>query len=222
LAAPIAHRLQDSQGPRSLLFPHVLGGRSGARSHVCCFADLVYPIHALSWFAKLVGERAALNTAAGCAERLCSLQGAQGQWWWHYDYRTGEVIERYPVYAIHQDAMGPMALFALGRAGGPNFGRSIAKGMDWLTSAPELQGGSLIDEATGVIWRKVARREPGKLSRYLNAAASRVSPRLRVPGLDLLCPPGVIDYEDRPYHLGWLLYAWSSDITHTVADGSAA
>jgi hypothetical protein len=26
--------------------------------------------------------------------------------------------------------------------------------------------------------------------------------------LDRVCPPGVIDYECRPYELGWLLYAW--------------
>jgi hypothetical protein len=46
------------------------------------------------------------------------------------------------------------------------------------------------------------------LSRYLQAGASRLSPALRVPGLDLLFPPRAIDYEDRPYHLGWVLYAW--------------
>ena len=75
---------------------------------------------------------------------------------------------------------------------------------------PELEGGSLIDDGAGLIWRKVARREPGKLSALLQAAASRLHPRLRVPGLDLLFPPA-IDYEDRPYHLGWVLHAFPAE-----------
>jgi hypothetical protein len=74
--------------------------------------------------------------------------------------------------------------------------------------APELGGGSLIDESAGLIWRKVARREPPKLSRFAQAAASRLHPALRAPGLDTLFPPCAVDYEDRPYHLGWLLHAW--------------
>jgi hypothetical protein len=209
LAEPLAHRLQSAQHARSLLFPHTLGETSASGRHVSCYADLVYPIQALSKFALMTGNHAALNAAARCAERLCELQGNSGQWWWHYDYRTGQIIERYPVYAIHQDAMGPMALFALRQAGGPNFADAVAAGMDWLVSAPELDGGSLIDKDTGVIWRKVARREPRKLARYLNAAASRLSPSLRAPGLDVLLPAGAIDFEDRPYHLGWLLFAWS-------------
>ena len=87
---------------------------------------------------------------------------------------------------------------------------------NWLAASPELAGGSLIDEGRGVIWRKVARREPGKLSRYLNAGASRVYAPLRVPGLDGLFPARSIDFEDRPYHLGWMLYAWSPRLGDTT------
>src|SRR5205814_8671953 len=85
---------------------------------------------------------------------------------------------------------------------------AVAKGLRWLWTSPELGGASLVDDGAGVIWRKVARREPAKLSRYVQAAASRISPTLRAPSI---FPPGAIDYEDRPYHLGWLLYAWPAD-----------
>jgi hypothetical protein len=54
----------------------------------------------------------------------------------------------------------------------------------------------------------VARKEPNKLSRYMQAAASSVHPSLRAPGLDTIFPPETIDFEDRPYHLGWVLYSW--------------
>jgi len=205
----IAGRLMGSFGKKSGIFPHLLGGKSGgARSHVSCFADMVYPIQALSHYHRVAGNSEALDVAARCAERICCLQGDAGQWWWHYDYRTGEVIERYPVYAIHQDAMGPMALFALKDAKGPYFEKELRLGMEWLERSPELEGNSLVDPEADIVWRKVARREPGKTSRFLQAAASRIHPALRVPGLDKLFPPLSVDYEDRPYHLGWLLHAW--------------
>ena len=206
----LAQRLIGHYHPHSGLFAH--GGPVAARgmgAHVSCFADLIYPIHALALHARLSGDRKALDVATHCARELHRLQGPAGQWWWHYDRRTGGVIERYPVYAVHQDAMAPMAFFELEAAGGPSLREDTVKGLQWIERAPELAGRSLMDENAGLIWRKVARREPGKLARYVQAAASRVHPALRVPGLDLLIPPRVIDYEDRPYHLGWLLHAWA-------------
>lgn len=205
----MARRLIRSFERESGVFPHRLGGRDGGfRPHVTCFADMVYPIHALSWYHRVTGDRDALETAKRCAHQICQCQGNGGQWWWHYDRRTGEVIEGYPVYAIHQDAMAPMALFALQDAGGGDFTAEIRRGLAWLVRSPELEGGSLVDSEADLVWRKVARREPGKLTRYLQAMASRVHPVLRLPGVDRLFPPVSVDYEDRPYHLGWLLHAW--------------
>jgi hypothetical protein len=203
----IARRLLAAQGAVSTLFPHVLDGR-GLRAHVSCFADLVYPVHALSHYARATGDRTALDAAARCARHFCDVMGPAGQWWWHYDWRTGDVVEGYPVYAVHQDAMAPMALHAVEDAGGPAFTREVARGMEWLQSSPELQGGTLVDDAAGLIWRKVARREPSKLARKVQAVASAVHPSLRVPGLDAVLTPGAVDFEDRPYHLGWLFYAF--------------
>ena len=207
LRRTLAGRLVRS-AERAGVFPHVVDGRRGARGHVSCFADFVYPIQALAAYHRLTGDAPSLAAALKAAELICRLQGRAGQWWWHYDVRTGEIVEPYPVYAVHQDAMAPMALHALRDASGRDFGEAIELGLRWLESCPELRGGSLIDEAAGLIWRKVARNEPGKLARYLQAAASRVHPRLRVPALDRVLPPRAIDYEDRPYHLGWVLYTW--------------
>jgi hypothetical protein len=205
----LARRLIAAFDPRSGMFPHGLGGRStGFRGHVSCFADLVYPVHALARYAELFSDAEARDVALRCATVICARQGPDGQWWWHYDRRTGNIVERYPVYTVHQDAMAPMALFAVERAAAIDLRSPIARGLGWLAHAPELGGGSLIDEGADLIWRKVARREPRKLSRYAQATASCLHPALRVPGLDTLFPPCVVDYEDRPYHLGWLLHAW--------------
>jgi len=106
--------------------------------------------------------------------------------------------------------MAPMALLALEEAGGGSRRAEIERGLEWLRCAPELRGGTLVDEEARVIWRKVARRELGKTARYLQAMASRLHPAFRVPGLDLLFPPEAVDFEDRPYHVGWLLHAWNA------------
>jgi hypothetical protein len=205
----LARRLTTAAGPGT--FPHVLGVSGGLRGHVCCFADLVYPIQALSLYASRKGDAAAREAARRAADLVCARQGSAGQWWWHYDFRTGEVVEGYPVYAVHQDAMAPMALFAAAAATGSSYDAPIRRGLEWLASCPELEGGSLIDDKADLIWRKVARREPGKLTRSAQALASRTHPRLRWPGMDALFPPGAIDDEDRPYHLGWLLFAFRAE-----------
>lgn len=211
LAEALARRLLASFQPQTGLFPHWPADvrASWMRGHVACFADLVYPIQALSHYYRAVQDPSALDAARACARQMCALQGPQGQWWWHYDVRTGRVIEKYPVYAVHQDAMGPMALYALQAASGDAYPQAIARSVDWLMQSPELNG-SLVDRAAKVIWRKVARREPGKLSRSLQAMASRVHPGLRFPGAGVLFPPTAIDSESRPYHMGWVLYAWSA------------
>ncbi len=202
----VAKRLAASQNGG--VFPHLIGGREGLRAHVACFADLVYPTQALAHHHRLTKDNRSLAAASACGDYMCETQGPAGQWWWHHDHRTGKVIEGYPVYAVHQDAMAPMALFDLQEVTGKDYGPWIRRGLGWLARSPELDGGSLVDAKADIIWRKVARREPNKLARSLQAVASGVHPSLRVPGLDALFPPVTIDREDRPYHLGWLLYAF--------------
>jgi hypothetical protein len=104
--------------------------------------------------------------------------------------------------------MAPLALTALADASGRSFEAPVLRGLSWLESAPELGGRSLIDRPADLVWRKVARHEPRKLARTLQAGVSRLHPRFRLPGLDAVLPPGAVDYEDRPYHLGWVLHAW--------------
>ncbi len=209
LARAIARRLLASLGEGSALFPHWPDGAqvSRLRGHVSCFADVVYPIQALSHYHQATGDAEAIEAARRCAGQMCELQGPDGQWWWHYDVRTGRVVEQFPVYAVHQDAMAPMALFALEEACGVQHRGAIERGIHWLIDPPGMSG-SLIDRRADVIWRKVARHEPAKLVRGVQAAASRLHPSLRVPGVNLVLPPGRVDYESRPNHKGWIHHAW--------------
>lgn len=205
-----ARRLSEAQSP-SGLFPHMLPRSAGKpfRAHVGCFADQVYPIQSLARFSAVWQDEAALAAANACAAQICKLQGSNGQWWWHYDTRTGGVVEGYPVYSVHQHAMAPMALFDLLEAGGSDFRPAIARGLNWLYAQREAKG-ELICEEHGLVWRKVGRREPRKAVRSMAAFATSLNPGIRMSLLEHLFPPTRIDYECRPYELGWLLYAWRS------------
>lgn len=222
LTALAAKRLMSGLSPAGL-FPHMLPASVSGRlrAHIGCFADQVYPIQALSRLHVARGDVSALSAAEACAERICALQGAAGQWWWHYDTRDGSVVEGYPVYSVHQHAMAPMALLDLREAGGFDHSGAIAKGLRWLDRHPEVAVPLVVPEK-GVIWRKVARREPRKAVRAISAVTTAFVPGLHMPAVDVLFPPNQVDFECRPYELGWLLYAWlSGEVVTSLAPGSA-
>jgi hypothetical protein len=176
--------------------PGIIRGRIGS------FADQVYPIYALCKFGKAYENSEALTIAKDSGEAICRLQGPYGQWWWHYDAISGQVIGRYPVYSVHQDGMGPMALFALGEATGECFEFYIYKGLDWISGANELRE-NLVDYTRGVIWRSFYRT---KAKMYLEEVLSLA--RLN-DGKDKVNDLSIL-FECRPYHLGWLLYAFAN------------
>ena len=53
------------------------------------------------------------------------------------------LLDGYPVFSVHQHAMGPMTLFGLGEAAQCDFDPWIYKGLRWINSANEL----------GLTWR---------------------------------------------------------------------
>jgi hypothetical protein len=190
-----------------VLYPHAIGSSPWYRAHVGSFADQVYPLQALARLHASSGDPQALAVATTIADTICADQGAGGQWWWHYDCRTGDVVERYPVYTVHQHAMAPMALLDLVEAGGPDHLEEISRGLRWLAGQAEAATTLVLDEVP-VTWRKIARSDPRKLVRGLRAAATAVRPGQRLTALDQVFPPGAVDRECRPYELGWLLMAW--------------
>jgi hypothetical protein len=195
---------------RGALFPpQTNGGGTWYRSHIGSFADQVYPLQALARLHASADDKNALAAANDVAGVICAAQGKSGQWWWHYDSRSGGVVEEYPVYSVHQHAMGPMALMDLADVGGDEHMDAICRGLRWLAGPPETRE-ALVLEDPPTTWRKVARGDRGKLVRGLRATATRVRPQWRLPALDRVFPPGAVDHECRPYELGWLLYSWLS------------
>jgi hypothetical protein len=177
------------------------------------FASQVYPIHGLAQLAQ-VSETDPSTEIQRAAERLVEKQGPLGQWWWTYSLRNGRVLDGYPVYSVHQDAMAFMALAPLQNLGVRSYGHELARGLRWIFGENEL-GCPLVDFDRPFVSRCIQRRgadADGSLGmsksqrrRALFASWGLRSTADRDPGeeqLELL-------EECRPYHLGWVLYARS-------------
>jgi hypothetical protein len=205
-AAPkLRHQAFETYGLVSEnLGPNRIFGHQGAnkslsgmlRGRIGSFADQVYPIYAFSKFYEAYQESAALQRALDCGHAICEAQGALGQWWWHYDLRSGRVFEQFPVFSVHQHAMAPMTLFALSQASKVNFDAYIYKGLDWISRRNELSF-EMEDASASVVWRCIYRPAVDRYAAFL---------RTRTRGL----PRGLkVLFECRPYELGWLLYAFA-------------
>jgi hypothetical protein len=202
LSVETYHRIEENQGDYGL-FGHLstknsLAGR--LRGRIGSFADQIYPIYALSKFAKVFQVEDPLGPALECATAVCGAQGESGQWWWLYDARSGRVSSRYPVYSVHQQGMAPMGLFAVEEASGQSFKQFIYKGLLWIYGNNEL-GADMRDGAENLVWRCILPKK--SQSKYWEMAMSVVrSPRedAEVGSLKIL-------YEQRPYEFGWLLFA---------------
>ncbi len=173
------------------------------RGRIGCFADQVYPIYAFTKFARAYQNEEAAGIALECANTVCRLQGPYGQWWWHYDSSTGKMVGQYPVFGTHQNGMAPMALFAIGEAAGINFRPQIYKGLLWVDGNNEL-GVDMIDTTHNVIWRSFYR---AKHKMNYDMLWSLLQLPEKKNGHDDI----KVNYECRPYHLGWILYAFSPE-----------
>jgi hypothetical protein len=184
------------------------GPRARLQQKLGFFDAQVYSILALLRRHAVVGDPESRDVASALGRQLLSHQQPLGQWPWHYNASTGELVDVYPVYSVHQDAMAPAALLALERAVGLSTTDAVARGVEWLFGANEL-GVNLVDTEKQVIWRSIRRRRPlGALIYPLKAASllgasSSLASSLAAPSLLQ------IDDEMRPYHAGLCLYAFA-------------
>lgn len=198
-------KLVKNQGDRGF-FGHL--ARSGSlagmiRGRIGSFADQVYPIYAFTQLFRAYKHAEAAKRALQCARGICEVQGPSGQWWWHYDSVGGQVANGYPVFSVHQHAMAPMTLFALGDVLGNDFGPWIYKGLRWINSNNELTF-DMEDKSAGVIWRCIQHAQLSA-THYLHIKLGR-----RLASIQRQEPQALeILFECRPYELGWLLYAFA-------------
>jgi hypothetical protein len=181
------------------------------------FASQVYPIHGLASYARATGGDPP-QEALRVADRVVELQGPLGQWWWIYSLRDGSVVEPYPVYSVHQDAMAFMALAPLQNLGLRAYERQLARGLSWLYGSNELRM-PLLDLERLVISRCIQRRGADADGVWGMSSSQRRAVRLGSWGLasrrSIVVARDELEIlqEVRPYHLGWALYARSLILT---------
>ncbi len=179
------------------------------------FANQVYSIYALSKYLSLFKDSEVKDIIQRCAKNICELQGDSGQWWWIYNTQKGCIAEKYPVYAVHQDGMAPMALFKLAEVTNTDYSQYILKGLGWFNNN-EL-GKELINYEKNFIYRSILRKKGIINPRFLGIGYGglNISGRLNIANSALLGSSAnvqiidqnklEIDLETRPYHYGWIL-----------------
>jgi hypothetical protein len=177
------------------------------KKNLSYFAEQIYGVYALVSYYELTRDTLSLTQAKRIAELLCAFQGPEGQWCWTYDVETGEVVESYPVYSVHQDGMAPMALMKLSRIGGCDYRSAVIRGVDWLFGKNEFRM-SMINWQQQVVWRSIRKRGWLKCASNVKKMLLLLKFPLPIQSGPVQTASGLeIDYECRPYHMGWMLYA---------------
>jgi len=203
ILAECREQLIEKRRPRAGLVTHVLRGRRKRLPH---FADQIYSVLALSQLARIRDDEAARDAARSIGDLLLENQMPNGAWPWIYDPVRGTVVEPYELYSVHQDSMAMIGMHGLSEATGEPRYRDVAvRSIDWNYGNNEL-GAQMFDREAEMIYRSI-RRKPrfARARQARNAAATylRASPRLADP------EELEVNRAMRPYHLGWLLEAWS-------------
>jgi hypothetical protein len=202
LASETLAALLDRQCPTGL-FLHATRDAPFAervRRSVATFADQIYSIMALAYARIALGDEPTLGAALACADALLSRQGSLHQWWWHYEPNGGAVSRHYPVYAVHQHGMAPMAFQLLAAAGASAYTRRAWPGLGWIAKN-ELDI-DLLDKNAGTVWRDVEPRRSRIVALLCSVGevAGVAVDSQDATNLDLNC-------ETRPYEWAWCLMA---------------
>ena len=198
--------LRNNYGGRGV-FKHQSGKSLSRkfRSNIGNFRDQVYPIYAFVLYSQQMKNEEALIIAEETALKICEHQGENGEWMWLYNAKTGKVLSKYPIYTVHQDAMAPMALYAVQQATGINFEKYIFDGLDWLKKTSF--NSEILSRKHNAIWQEVG---PNKIVRKIKSTLFYLGLNFHYEYKNLK-----VVKECRSYHFGWLLFALAGRLNHS-------
>jgi hypothetical protein len=205
VAVDTYHLLEGNQSESGIFGHSASAGflRRNFLNRTGTFADQMYAIYAFTIFARAFQIEEPLDSALRCANSIRALQGELGQWWFLYDIRSSQVVNRYPLFSLHQDGIAPLALLALEEATGQIFHESVYKGMSWVDRPNELSD-DLLNLDHRLIWDSIwpTRRISSYWERSLGFL--NISHKPQIQSLR-------IQYAARADQLGWMLYAFGRE-----------
>lgn len=187
------------------------------RDHIVSFGSLVYFLRGLHEYAEAFDSDEARGTFRTALQRVLALQGDDGGWPWLIDVRSGLPFDLYPIFTVHQDSMAMLFLFPAEDYGIPGAAEAIERSVQWNFGNNELGARMVVSEPYPWIYRSIERGERWpRARRYLRAMG-------RAPRTYPARSPHVrINRECRSYHLGWVLYSWSSPIRYSRLEACTA
>ncbi len=193
---------QDLMNSATLLPKH----KHNLRGTFVSFGGITYFLMALDHYARSFGDNSIKTLFEDAVRRVLLLQGINGEWPWFIDSSTGNVMDWYQVYSVHQDSMAMLFLLPAFDSGVEGTKDTICKSYKWLFGNNQLQN-TLIQQAPFFIYRSIKQKQfaerPMRIiksvtNKIMRKNASLINPRYLE-----------INKECRSYHLGWLIYAWA-------------
>ena len=194
--------LQSRASSKTPLYHH--NGHGKGRALLPNFATEIYSVLALAEAGRASNDQHLIARARRLADHLVEHRGTDGGWPWLFNAETGSVAERHQIYSVHQDAMAPMAFFALAEASGDQrYALAAVEGLSWCFGNNEL-GFNFYDTANRFAHRAIRRKGwADRAELWSNTALSLTPLRKR-----LVLGSAAINTTCRPYHLGWILEGW--------------
>jgi hypothetical protein len=205
-AEPLAHQLNGSLlerhvDARSGLARHA---HNGYRRNVVSFGSTVYYLRALYEYGSMFEHDASLELFDRGVQSMVDIQGPLGEWPWLMDVESGVPVDPYPVFTVHQDSMAMLFLHPALDRGAPRAAEAIARSVAWVHGENEVAT-PMIRREPILAYRSLERRDRiPRLRRYVRALGGARDQR------EWKRATVRINRECRSYHLGWILYAWSS------------
>jgi hypothetical protein len=176
------------------------------RRDIVSFGALTYFLRAMHEASLVLEEERPQRLFEAGVARTIALQGARGEWPWMIDARSGTAFDFYPVFSVHQDSMAMLFLHPALDRGLNGTGEAVTRSMAWVFGENELERPMFV-ERPFFAYRSIERAERApRLRRYARALRHRLSPRPAAPD----APRVRVNDECRSYHLGWILYVWST------------
>jgi len=176
------------------------------RKNIVSFGGYVYFLRAMHEASRTYDDAEAAALFRKGVDHALDIQGPLGEWPWLMNVRTGQAFDVYPVFSVHQDSMAMLFLLPALDGEVPGVAEAVRRSMAWVFGANEL-GIEFYRQDPFFAYRSIERADRApRARRYLRSLSYTMTRR---PGSFSSARVRLND-ECRSYHLGWILYAWSS------------